>query len=306
MTALNAQLARVAREHDGIITRLHASARHVAPQVLRAAVRDRALHRVRPGLFVTTERWAAASTRPARFLLTVRGVLLGHPDWIASHHAALAMRGLPLHDVDLEMVDVAAPVRASKKRPGLHVHVASPEQLAAAADRPVRVVSAADACVLTAAVSGFEAGVVAMDAALHRRRVSLDDLAAAASLPGARYGIDTVRAAIRATDGTCESPGESLTRLVLVAAGLEVRSQVDIVDGDGFVGRVDLLVGERVVVEFDGAVKYDGLDGRRELMKEKLREERLRDAGYRVVRVTWADLSRPERLVSRVREQLAA
>ena len=34
-------------------------------------------------------------------------------------------------------------------------------------------------------------------------------------------------------------------------------------------------------------------------------EERLRDAGYRVVRVTWADLSRPERLVSRVREQLA-
>ena len=32
----------------------------------------------------------------------------------------------------------------------------------------------------------------------------------------------------------------------------------------------------------------------------------LQDAGYRVVRVTWADLSRPERLVSRVREQLAA
>lgn len=306
MTALHPQLARIAREHDGVVTRLHAAARHVSPQILRAAVRDRTLHRVRPGLFVTPERWAAASTRSAQFLLTVRGVLLGHPDWIASHHAALALHGLPLHDVDLGVVDVVAPVRASKIRPGLHVHVATPEQLSAASDRPVRVVSAADACVLTAAASGFEAGVVALDAARHRHLVTPDGLTAAAALPGARYGIGTVRHAIEASDGRCESPGETLTRLVLIAAGLAVRSQVDIEDADGFVGRVDLLVGERVVVEFDGAVKYDGLDGKRELMREKRREERLRDAGYRVVRVTWADLSHPERLVRRVLAQLAA
>lgn len=306
MTALHPQLARIAREHDGIVTRTHAAARHVPPQVLRAAVRDRTLHRVRPGLFVTPDRWAAAATRPARFLLTVTGVLLGHPAWTASHHAALALHGLPLHDVDLDTVDVVAPVRASKRRPGLHVHVATPEQLSAASDRPVRVVSAADACVLTAAASGFEAGVVAMDAALHRRLVTRAGLVTASALPGARYGIATARAAIEAADALSESPGESLTRLILVGAGLAVRSQVDIEDGDGFIGRVDLLVGDRVVVEFDGAVKYDGLDGKRELMKEKAREERLRDAGYRVVRVTWADLSHPERLVRRVLGQLAA
>ncbi|KGN40176.1 hypothetical protein [Knoellia aerolata] len=208
--------------------------------------------------------------------------------------------------MDLDVVDVAAPVRASRVRPGLHVHVATPEQLSGATGQPVRVVSAADACVLTAAASGFEAGVVAMDAALHRRLVTRDALTAAGALPGSRYGIGTVRHAIAASDSRCESPGETLTRLVLVAAGLTVRSQVSLDDEDGFIGRVDLLVGDRVVVEFDGAVKYDGLDGKRELMAEKRREERLRDAGYRVVRVTWADLSHPERLVRRVLGQLAA
>jgi len=305
MATLHPQLARIAREHDGIVTRLHASARHVAPQVLRAAVRDRALHRVRPGVFATRERWDGAN-RHERYVLTVRGLLLAHPDWVASHHAALALHGLPLHDVDLDLVDVAAPVRASKVRPGLHVHVATSQQLARASRDEERAVCPAEACVLTAAASGFDAGVVAMDAALHRRLVTQEGLMAATALRGARYGVATARDAIRAADPRCESPGETLTRLVLVAAGLDVRSQVDIADGDGFIGRVDLLVGARVVVEFDGAVKYDRLEGRRELMKEKRREERLRDAGYRVVRVTWADLSHPERLVRRVRGQLAA
>ena len=306
MSALHPQLARIAREYDGLVTRTQAAARHVPPQVLRAATRDRTLHRLRPGLFVTPERWAAAGTPSARFLLTVRGVLLGHPGWVASHHSALALHALPLHDVDLDVVDVVARVRASTLRPGVHVHVAAPHQLVEAEGDRLRAVLPADACVLTAAASGFEAGVVAMDAALHRRLVTRDGLAAASALPGARYGIATVRAAIAEADESCESPGETLTRLILVAAGLAVRSQVDITDGGGLVGRVDLLVGDRVVVEFDGAVKYDGLDGRRELMKEKAREERLRDAGYRVVRVVWADLSHPERPVRRVRGQRAA
>jgi very-short-patch-repair endonuclease len=305
MTALDADLAKIACLHDGLITRTHAAARHVSPNVLRAAVRDGSLHRMRPGLFVTRSRWLEAQPHE-RYALTARGLLLTHPDWIASHHAALALHGLPLHDVDLRLVDFAAPVRASKVRPGLHIHVATAEQIEHAGTTSPRAVPVADACVLTAAASGFRAGVVAMDAALARSLTTPRELEAALLLPGARYGVARSRAAIAATDSRCESPGETLTRLVLRDAGMVVRSQVTITDGDGFIGRVDLLVGERVVVEFDGAVKYAGLDGARELMKEKQREERLRDAGYRVVRVTWADLSHPDRLVRRVLGQLAA
>lgn len=78
--------------------------------------------------------------------------------------------------------------------------------------------------------------------------------------------------------------------MLLVDLGLPLRSQVDIHDGDGFIGRVDFFVGERVVVEFDGMVKYGGADGRRALQAEKAREDRLRAAGYVVVRLVWSDL----------------
>ena len=67
---------------------------------------------------------------------------------------------------------------------------------------------------------------------------------------------------IRLSDERSESVGESRLRLLLVSAGLPARSQVRVVDGAAPGGsvfaRVDLLVGERVVVEFDGAVKYSG------------------------------------------------
>ena len=49
-------------------------------------------------------------------------------------------------------------------------------------------------------------------------------------------------------------------------------------------------------VEFDGAVKYSGADGRQALVDEKHREDELRRLGYRVVRLTWRDLADPERV----------
>ena len=144
-----------------------------------------------------------------------------------------------------------------------------------------------------------------MDAALARHVTTRADLTAALDLPGARYGLADARAAVDAVDPKAESPGETRTRLILVAAGLDVRSQVTIEDVDGAVGRVDFLVGGRVVVEFDGLVKYDGADGKLALAREKVREDRLRAAGFRVVRLTWADLAHPERVVDRVLRELA-
>jgi very-short-patch-repair endonuclease len=71
------------------------------------------------------------------------------------------------------------------------------------------------------------------------------------------------------------------------------------------IGRVDFLVGDRVVVEFDGMVKYGGADGREALAAEKRREDRLRTAGYEVVRLTWADLHQPEHVARAIRQAMA-
>ena len=100
-----------------------------------------------------------------------------------------------------------------------------------------------------------------------------------------------------------ESPGESWTRLVLAGLGVEAEQQAEIRGPDGrFVARVDFLVrGERLVIEFDGAMKYDGLEGRRALVSEKRREDELRSLGYRVVRLTWADLADPGRVLALLR-----
>ena len=59
------------------------------------------------------------------------------------------------------------------------------------------------------------------------------------------------------------------------------------------------------MVEFDGAVKYDGAEGREALVAEKKREDRIRELGYQVVRLTWAELADPHRLLARIRSALA-
>ena len=71
--------------------------------------------------------------------------------------------------------------------------------------------------------------------------------------------------------------------------------QAWITDEDGVaVARVDFLFREHgTVVEFDGLVKYAEADGREALAQEKQREDRLRELGYEVVRLTWRDLADP-------------
>lgn len=75
--------------------------------------------------------------------------------------------------------------------------------------------------------------------------------------------------------------------------------QVPIRDAAGdLVGVVDFLFADaRTIVEFDGALKYGS---REDLLAEKRREDRLRQLGYEVVRVTWADLAYPDRIAARV------
>jgi very-short-patch-repair endonuclease len=285
---------------SGLVTTREALLRGVSEGELRRAVSLGRLHRVRRGVYVGRSTWEAAPPWE-RYRITVQGVLLGHPGWAASHHAALALHRLPLHAVDLRRVDVVAEVGTSKRRAGVHVHRRTAPTVEVDG---LPAVSVAQACLTACAVSGLDAGVVAMDAALHSGACTREALDLAAADHGVRSGARRARLAVSLADPLAESPGETRTRLLLGRLGLPVRSQVEVFDARGFVGRVDLLVGDRVVVEFDGLTKYAGAQGAAELVREKQREDRLRAAGYRVVRVTWADLRDPEALLARVRAAL--
>jgi len=92
-------------------------------------------------------------------------------------------------------------------------------------------------------------------------------------------------------------------RLVVVRAGLpEPTTQHTVLDRDGgFVGRLDLAYEkERVGLEYDG----DHHRERETFRRDAARLNRLRLAGWTVLRFTADDLRHPSRLAHQVREAL--
>lgn len=201
--------------------------------------------------------------------------------------------------MDLRRIDVVSDVTASTSHNGLVVHPRDGPWLTGR-EGARRAVPVAPALLETAASGHVEGGVVAADAALSRGGCSVEDLRRLLDAAPPWSGRGRAAAMVRLVDPRSESVGESRLRLLMVGRGLSLRSQVRVVDNRSVVARVDFLVGDRVVVEFDGAVKYAGDASGRTLFDEKRREDRLRELGFEVVRVTWSDLDHPERVLARI------
>lgn len=111
-------------------------------------------------------------------------------------------------------------------------------------------------------------------------------------------GRNAARWVAQHVDSRAESPLESLTRAVIIGAGLPTPTpQVWIATKRGRF-RVDLLdKTNRVIIEADGRLKYENSA----LWEEKLREDALRDAGYEVVRFVMTDVAGKEKWLARYR-----
>ncbi|MGB8381997.1 MAG: DUF559 domain-containing protein [Dermatophilaceae bacterium] len=149
----------------------------------------------------------------------------------------------------------------------------------------------------TGHVTGARAAMIAAEAGLRGGVVCRPELVRRQA--AGRWG-PAVAKVVELADGRSESVGESWCRLVFAAIGLpSPEQQVEIRDEHGaFVARVDFLIRDRrLVIEFDGIAKYAGAAGQQALVAEKRREDALRRLGFRVVRLTWADLLEPARVV---------
>ncbi|HET8595754.1 MAG TPA: type IV toxin-antitoxin system AbiEi family antitoxin domain-containing protein, partial [Intrasporangium sp.] len=131
---------------------------------LRRAVRDSELVCVRRGAYVVGSRWREASA-DERYRLKATAVARTRPEDGLSHHAALAVHGLPLWDHDLGRVDLVSGVRQAVNRGGIWLHPAAGVELTDVGG--VQAVPVARAVVRTALTMGTAAAVVAGDAALH-------------------------------------------------------------------------------------------------------------------------------------------
>lgn len=300
---MNERLLTMALSQHGAFGAPDAARVGVGSDEISRLIRHRQIMRVRRGAYVLTSAYASATPHD-QYLLRVRAVLRSRPDGDrASHHSALALHGLARFDVDERVVEVESQsVRGRRTRSRLVTNSWSGGVTWHNGRSPC--VSVAQACVQVAAGSGFMAGVCAMDSALHLRRCTRKELEeAAASLSPIHRGV--ALRALAAADELCESPGETRTRIILLDAGFTVVSQFEIAIAAGNTRRSDFLVDGCVLVEFDGLVKYEGLDGKHNLAAEKQRELELNRLGFEIVRLTWADLRDPARIIRLVREARA-
>lgn len=222
----------------------------------------------------------------------------------ATAHSALVLHGLPLVDVDLERVHLVRGTGRATRR-GLDYTVwgeAGPLTTATCppfVDTPLACAPVAVSLAHAGVAGTPRSALAAADAAVRRGLVTATELeVAAADLPLGTPGAAAVRRALADADGRHESPGETLTAQVLRQLGYALEPQV-------WIGpyRVDFLVtGTRVVIEFDGAVKYED---RRVVIAEKRREDELRRRGYVIVRLMWSDVHDPVRVRRLVEEALA-
>ena len=141
------------------------------------------------------------------------------------------------------------------------------------------VVPIAHALAVMAVCQPREATLIAIDSALNRRIASLETLIEAFAA-GPEYG----RRLLQLADSRHDSGLETMACARLRALGIRFRVQVQIMG----VGRVDVLIGECLVLELDGRefhsrdIDFDN-DRRRDLL--------LTAAGYLVLRVSYRQMT---------------
>lgn len=145
------------------------------------------------------------------------------------------------------------------------------------------------------------------DAAL-RLGLTAAELEACLGRSRRRPGMANARRVAAFIDARSESPGESLSRVSLQAAGLPRPAlQFEVFRAGILLGRSDFCWEEqRTLGEFDGRVKYGrllkpGQSSEEVVYREKLREDAFRDDGWQVARWVSMDLDVPERIADRVR-----
>jgi very-short-patch-repair endonuclease len=281
-----------------------------ARRALESGVTDRCLQRLtRGGLLVHLFR--GVYLLGSRRVLTaegfhaqlMRGARLLFADAVFTSSSAVVGHGVEVYGASLAQPIIRRPVDRGQGPRGMVVR----RQASAWVDTAYGpCVPLATALVEVAINRGVQAGMVTAELALASGKVSRAEFGAAIEAVALWPHSSRAKAVGRLVRGQCESVAEARTLFLLLVNGVEVECQVEICDPDGrFVARVDFLVtGTKLVVEFDGKVKYASGDPE-VLWREKRREDALRALGYDVVRLTWADLEHPAQAMAKVRRALA-
>jgi len=154
-----------------------------------------------------------------------------------------------------------------------------------------------------AALERTATAVGVLDALLHDGLLEGRQLQHMLRNGGGRWGAARVRRAVELVDGRSQSPPESWVRVACALGGLPAPvPQYDVVEAGRWLGRVDLAWPEaRLIVEYEGEYHFDGL----QVARDDVRFRELIAAGWRVIRLSAADLRDMDGVVRRIAEALA-
>jgi hypothetical protein len=157
--------------------------------------------------------------------------------------------------------------------------------------------------------AGTEASLVAVNYLLHAGFTTVHDLEHRyATMTHDPFTLRTDRV-LRLAEPRLESIGETRTFFMMYRGGVPAPvPQYEVRDDEGnLVARLDFAWPELGAwLEFDGRIKYtrhlrEGESVVDAVLREKERESRVCElTGWRCIRITWADLERPEATVARI------
>lgn len=278
---------------------------------LSRAVRRGTLVRLKQGVYLDRALWDPLGNADRHRLLATIAERLAGPGLVFSHQTAAALIGLPVLGRWPDRAHVLRECAAGGRSTTVLVcHTVGLRDVPVTTVGSLSLTSPARTVIDLGTSTPFDVAVVAADAALHADRrtgrclTTTADVRELIERMAPFRGLKRVLAVLDASTPLSESVGESLCRIIIAELGFATPElQVEFHDADGLIGFADFTWKlDMVILEFDGKIKYTearyrrGLSADQIVVAEKLREDRLRALGYRVVRATWQDLVDPARL----------
>ncbi|WP_235984993.1 hypothetical protein [Actinomyces trachealis] len=243
-----------------------------------------------------------------RHLVKVLAVLLVgqvSEEAIVARESAAVLHGIPLIGSLPNQVQFARPSRSGGRSSVTCRTLPVPANHESIFLEGVRLSTPAQTLVDLGRRRPLASNLAGIDHALRTKTVTKDEIRKLAAVHPRAPGKARLLAAVEAASALAESPGESLSRAVMLERHLpipQLQSEVFSRSGE-FIGRVDFMWPDLGVIgEFDGVVKYTrALSGKpvdKIVIEERRRENRLeRVTGMRVVRWTWNDAIHSPRLL---------
>jgi hypothetical protein len=280
------------RHLTGVFIGSHAIAEGV---LTRKQLRERSYRRLVQGVY-------ADPSLPLDHQLRCRGVALLLPERTAiGGYSAAAWHGAPFAGLN-DPVTVVRPADIEWKGPrGTKVHRTDLRETDVDDRNGVPVTSALRTAWDLATLESIGTAVAALDAMVRARSVELRDLQAMTADAAGRWGVSRVRRVVPLVDPRAASAPESRVRVACVLAGLCPVLQYEVLV-DGLELHVDLAFPEaRLAVEYEGAYHFEET----QIVRDDARYALLVAAGWRVLRLSSADLRDLDGVIRRIQHELA-